>query len=582
MFAGKWTKWAGLLLFSGMVSCAANPPDVQGDPRSAEYWVYQLIRCAQGNCYFGTSSYTVGGGVTGLYAGQTVTLQLNGTESTTVSSNTSFVFTSKLSNGADYNIQVASTTNGANCVASTNTGIIASSNVTNVSVVCSSVLYTLRVNVSGLFIGETVVFLNNGGSNLSVTANGVTNFASQVPAGSGYNVTASGTSTPNGQTCTPSANTGTISGLTTIAVTCSPDLYTISGNYSGLNGNGLQIKLNNTGEILTYNNPPPAGPSGLTAFAFAAPVADTTAYTVVVQQNPSNLNQNCIVTNGNGTISGANVTNVLVTCTTNTYAVSGSASGMNGVESIVVLVNGGSNQTIGPSTTTNFSWNLNDGATYAVSVQAGSDTAIGKTCSVSNASGTIAGANVINVTISCAFNTYTVGGSVSGLCSGQSVQLQNNGGDTQTVNGSTTFTFAAQNDLAAYNVTVLSQPAGIVCNVTNGAGNLSNANVTNVSVACTGCMSCGGVNTFTAHWTASRSYDVSTASGGGHKIYYDVNPGITTSSPGMLNIPNTTSTIQGTVTGRTSGCTYYVRIQPYSVLNGTGGSLSGESSIVIP
>jgi hypothetical protein len=40
--------------------------------------------------------------------------------------------------------------------------------------------------------------------------------------------------------------------------------------------------------------------------------------------------------------------------------------------------------------------------------------------------------------------TYTIGGAVSGLASGESVTLANNGTDAITVNGNTTFVFPAK------------------------------------------------------------------------------------------------------------------------------------------
>jgi IPTL-CTERM motif len=81
--------------------------------------------------------------------------------------------------------------------------------------------------------------------------------------------------------------------------------------------------------------------------------------------------------------------------------------------------------------------------------------------------------------------SYTIGGSVSGLASGQSVVLQNNGGDNNTANANGAFTFATSiNSGSAYAVTVLTQPTGQTCTVSNGSGTAT-ANVTNVSVTCT-------------------------------------------------------------------------------------------------
>ncbi|MFC5345228.1 IPTL-CTERM sorting domain-containing protein [Brevundimonas staleyi] len=86
----------------------------------------------------------------------------------------------------------------------------------------------------------------------------------------------------------------------------------------------------------------------------------------------------------------------------------------------------------------------------------------------------------------------TVGGTVSGLGSGQSVVLRNNGGAPLTVSANGAFTFpmwVTLND--AYAVTVSGQPTGQTCTVTNGSGValdtvvvLTPYGVTDVAVTC--------------------------------------------------------------------------------------------------
>ena len=80
--------------------------------------------------------------------------------------------------------------------------------------------------------------------------------------------------------------------------------------------------------------------------------------------------------------------------------------------------------------------------------------------------------------------TYSVSVTVSGLGSNP-VILQNNGGNSLTVsaNGAATFSTALANG-ATYAVTVLTQPSGLTCNVNNGAGTISGASVTNITVVC--------------------------------------------------------------------------------------------------
>ena len=83
-------------------------------------------------------------------------------------------------------------------------------------------------------------------------------------------------------------------------------------------------------------------------------------------------------------------------------------------------------------------------------------------------------------------HTYTIGGAVSGLATGESVILANNGTDSLTVSGNTTFTFAAQVDQnGSYAVAVTTQPNGQSCTVMSGSGTGVSTNVTMVAVACT-------------------------------------------------------------------------------------------------
>jgi|GEM_PF-294577 len=88
--------------------------------------------------------------------------------------------------------------------------------------------------------------------------------------------------------------------------------------------------------------------------------------------------------------------------------------------------------------------------------------------------------------------TYTVGGTVSGLDAGQSVILQDNGGDDLTVSANGAFTFAAKvSSGGSYAVTVRIQPQGMYCAVAGGSGAAS-ADVSSVAVACAGPYTVGG------------------------------------------------------------------------------------------
>ena len=81
--------------------------------------------------------------------------------------------------------------------------------------------------------------------------------------------------------------------------------------------------------------------------------------------------------------------------------------------------------------------------------------------------------------------TYTVGGTLSGLASGSTVTLENNGGDALTLSSNGTFTFATPLlDGAGYNVTIAALPADQPCTAIYGAATVKGADVNNVNVFC--------------------------------------------------------------------------------------------------
>ena len=161
-----------------------------------------------------------------------------------------------------------------------------------------------------------------------------------------------------------------------------------------------------------------------------------------------------------------------------THTVGGSISGLTGA-GLVLRNNGADNLAVAANASAfTFPSPVTAGSAYNVTVFA---QPAGQTCTVANGSGT-ANANITNVTVNC-IPTFTVGGNVSGLV-GTGLVLQNNGGDNLAFTASGAFSFATK--LAAntnYAVSVLTQPSGQICTVTNGSGTVT-ANVSNIVVTC--------------------------------------------------------------------------------------------------
>ena len=146
------------------------------------------------------ATYSVGGTVSGLSG--TVVLQDNGGDNLSVAANGSFTFATRLASGAAYGVTVKTNPTGQTCTVSSGSGTVASANVTSVAVSCAAVAtYSVGGTVSGL--SGTVVLQDNGGDNLSLTANGPFTFATKLAGGAAYSVTVK--TNPSGQTCTVSA-----------------------------------------------------------------------------------------------------------------------------------------------------------------------------------------------------------------------------------------------------------------------------------------------------------------------------------------------------------------------------------------
>jgi uncharacterized repeat protein (TIGR03803 family) len=119
---------------------------------------------------------------------------------------------------------------------------------------------------------------------------------------------------------------------------------------------------------------------------------------------------------------------------------------------------------------------------YAVTVQT---QPTGLSCSVSNSSGTMGSAAVSDIAVTCSANTYTVGGTITGLTASGLVLLDN-GGDATTLSANAT-QFTMNTGVAygsAYAITVQTPPTGLVCSVSNGTGTMGAADVANVGIAC--------------------------------------------------------------------------------------------------
>lgn len=352
-------------------------------------------------------TFTVGGTISGL-TGSGLVLQNNGADPITPG-NGPFTFPTALLGATDYSVTVAAqpTNPTQTCaVVANGTGTIADRTIDNVQVNCTTNAYAVGGTASGLS-GPGLILRNNGGDNLPVDSDGPFVFATAVASNSVYQVTIA--AAPAGKSCSLANTTGTISNaaVANVVVTCTDTpppppgplpSFALGGSISGLAGTELELS-NNGGDTFE--------PGSNGAFNFPTPVPHGGAYDVTVTTQPNTPAQTCTVTNGSGTGVTADVANIQVNCTTNSYAVGGTVSGLSGT-GLTLQNNFGNDLSVGANGSFTFTQTVTSGSNYIVRVIK-EPTNPSQTCTVSNDAGLVADAAVTNIVVTCAPWTKQLG-----------------------------------------------------------------------------------------------------------------------------------------------------------------------------
>lgn len=177
------------------------------------------------------------------------------------------------------------------------------------------------------------------------------------------------------------------------------------------------------------------------------------------------------------------------------FVVGGSITGLNN-QGLVLQNEGGADLPVAAGATSfSFPGSISYGTEYKVSIKNQPDH---MTCSVANPTGSAGHTTVINVFISCSQNSYTLGGTISGLKYDGLVLVNGASGSVTLTKSATSFTMPGALPVGTpYGISVLTQPSqtdattGAVstqtCSVKQGtdSGIMGDANVTSVQVSCT-------------------------------------------------------------------------------------------------
>jgi 6-phosphogluconolactonase (cycloisomerase 2 family) len=450
-----------------------------------------LAACSGGVSSTNTSAsvaayeFTVGGTASGL-SGSGLALQNNGADTLNVAGDGSFTFATIMISGDSYNVTVLTQPNTPNqtCVVTNGSGTVGTADITSVNVLCTtktSSLDTIGGYATGV-LGSGLVLQDNGGDNLAIAADGSFNFPTALPSGVPYSVSVLSPPINPYQDCVITHGAGTTGGdnVTNVSVSCKTNAnpsYTIGGTATGVTGAGAIVLQDNGRDNLTVATNGP--------FQFATPIPSGSSYNVTSLLATGPQSETCAITNASGTVGAGNVTNVSVACTAN-VVVSVKVSGLTGT-GLVLQDNGGDNLSVTQNGTASFATALPSGTAYRVTLldQPANPS---QSCTVSNGVGVAVPGAATSVTVNCLTN-YSVGGTVTGLAAGLTgLVLQDNGGTGYPVTGTAgnvPFTFPALLPSGTpYAVTVASAPTGYYCDVVNGTGSVTTANITSVAVNC--------------------------------------------------------------------------------------------------
>ncbi|MFK8010444.1 MAG: fibrinogen-like YCDxxxxGGGW domain-containing protein [Marinicellaceae bacterium] len=426
------------------------------------------------------SSYHLNVTVSGLAATNSISFANDGDTVTFMTDETKTI--SLLGDGTTFNVSINSaqldSPDQVCGFTNVNSGSVNGGDI-EVRVECVTTQYDIKMNVTGLH-GSTGISFSNGPDGAG-TAIDNEFILSTLDDGSAFDVDITAQPESPDQLCSFSnADSGTLNGGDyTVFVECVTIKYDVNVTVNGL-ASGNSVDVTNDGVTNSVNDV-----SNTTSFN----LDDGTAF-AVTSTNPTEPNQVCTVTGGNGgdndgsgTLAGQDVS-VTITCVTTQYDVNVTVTGLAESNSIS-LANGGDTATFTTNETQIIS-TIDDGSAFDVSITLPQPDSPDQVCSFTNANaGNLNGAD-IEIMVECVTTQYDVSITVTGLAATNSISFAN-GGDTATFATDETQTISTIDDGLAFNVSLtLPQPESPdqVCSFTNASSGSINGGDIEITVEC--------------------------------------------------------------------------------------------------
>ncbi|HEY7906310.1 MAG TPA: hypothetical protein VIC53_05235, partial [Wenzhouxiangella sp.] len=441
-----------------------------------------------------SASFAVGGSLSGLLADGLIILQNNLGDDLTVTSDGVFSFSTPLDDGESYSVSIAMQPSGQACSVSNGSGTVSGSAITNVSVVCSNTP-CLGVDQDDVFAvsfttGELIRYRASDPANTKATILPGGSIVSPESMVFGPDCNLYIGESGDGSTFAPriskvDVETATIS---TVYPFASFEVFPASLAFEN---NDLLIGRspfysNNTGPIVKLSNAT-GGAHAISDYTSGTSLASSPG---IALDSSGRLYVSDQTYDSNTQIASGPVKRFDASGGFLAELIADGASGLAGPAGMMVV--GGSLYTIGAETgdvletdlatdtTTTFSSSaLGKGARFVLSALSDGGLLVGRdngniyrfdtngAVVDTFASGLQEISGIATVAGSSVQSLYQIGGSVTGLATGETVVLQNNGGDDLTLAANGSFIFSAQvPDGDVYDVTVLTQPTGQTCSVT--------------------------------------------------------------------------------------------------------------------
>lgn len=247
-----------------------------------------------------------------------------------------------------------------------------------------------------------------------------------------------------------------------------PVTYTIGGTVTGYAGATIDLVYNTdaiTVDVVSGN------------ITIASNVPSGSSYDVTIPSPP--VGYTCAVVNGSSPQVTADVTNVDVICSLNSYSISGTVTGYAG-GSIDLVYNTTSINVAVVSGLIAIDSSVPHGFPYEVTIV---NSPSGFDCTVANGGPATATTDVTDIAVTCV--PWSVTGTISGFAG--TVNVVDDGTTIPVVSTVAPNTFTINSNAAngtTYAVTVPASPPGYACNVANGSGTVTTASVNDVVVHC--------------------------------------------------------------------------------------------------